>query len=723
MSLSQKILTICLLMLMSIIALAGVSLVLNLQLGRETLELYDKAFVGVHYAQNVQTGFARIEGRHPDVPFTSDDDVSAVKAVMDDLDVAIDRASNDKERSMAQTARTALDGLFDPAFTGDRPTISQVAKKLRKLVSRFSDDAFERRNSAEELINRLKITLFAAGAGAVAIMMAIALALIFSVARPLRRVIGSIESGDAASGVALSKRKDEIGEIVRALDTKQKAEAKAALNRELELREMQHRQQEQVRMERAAVEAHAAQQQQGVVDRLAAGLASLATGDLSTRIDEVFPDAYDRLRNDFNATAEQLDSALLLVRNNADAITAQISKIGAAYADLSSRSVAQARDVEQTGRTLVGIAAAVRASARSTAQASDAVLAAKIVAESSEGVITSTVAAMDQIVQSTHAISQIVEVIDGIAFQTNLLALNAGVEAARAGEAGRGFAVVAQEVRALAQHTAQHAKDITELVGRSKGQVDTGRDHVNTTGDTLRRIVAQVGELAEFVGAIAESTQEQAGRLGAVNVATDKLETTTQQNARMAERCDAAFTELNQQAAELSEVVDQFALSFVAEQAEPEQAAADTISPLRPTAARARGAHVLIVDDNAANREVAGTLCEMFGCSCEYAKNGMEAIDAARSGRFDLILMDIMMPGMDGNQATQAIRRFSGPASRTPIIAVTANAIDSSMKVSYAAGVNGVVEKPISAASLLEAMQAALKLGGHGSASGLRSVA
>ncbi len=712
MSISHKVSAICLMMLISIIGLASVSLVLNLQLGREALELYDKAFVGVHYAQNVQTGFARVEGRYPSVPLTGDDDVAAVKSALDDLDVAKDRASNDKERSMAGDARTSLNALIDPAFSGERPTISAVAKKLRKLVSRYADDAFERRNNAEALIAHLKILLAASGAGAVAMIMAIALALIFTVARPMRRVIRSIESGDAKSGLALARRRDEIGEIVRALDIKQKAEAKLALERELEQREIRYKEEEKVRADRAEVEAAAAQDQQRVVERVAQGLAELAKGDLTTRIGEAFPGTYDRLRSDFNAAAEQLDSVLKVVRRNADDIIGRIAQISTDYAKLSERTADQAADVEQTGKTLVDIAAAVRTSARSTAQASEAVLAAKVEAQRSDAVISETVGAMTEIVQSTHAIAQIVEVIDGIAFQTNLLALNAGVEAARAGEAGRGFAVVAQEVRALAQHTAEHAKDIKALVNKSSCQVDAGTTHVNSTGDTLRRIVEQVGDLALFVGSIAEATQEQAGRLGAVNVASNKLEAATHQNARMTERCDAAFGALKQEAAELSEAVAQFVLSVdesVEEGAEWVQPVADDTDErsmsLRPGAGLTR---VLVVDDNAVNREVAGKICESFDCACEYADNGEKAVEAARSGRFGLILMDVMMPVMDGVQATRAIRAFPGAPGRTPIIALTANALDDNVAQYYAVGVNGVVEKPISPAELYKAMQKAL---------------
>jgi CheY-like chemotaxis protein len=338
------------------------------------------------------------------------------------------------------------------------------------------------------------------------------------------------------------------------------------------------------------------------------------------------------------------------------------------------------------------------------------VLEAKVQAELSEGVINGTVGAMDEIVGSTQEITQVVEVINGIAFQTNLLALNAGVEAARAGDAGKGFAVVASEVRSLAQNTAAHSRSINQLVARSKIHVDSGMHSVAETGDTLRRIIAQVGELANFVGNIAEATQEQAGRLGAVNVASAELESATQANAEMAEACTQAVNVLKAQACDLSDVVGRFDLSQARTERTSPQAPSEFVGNGRsgPRKGAARSAHVLIVDDNAVNQQLATKLCDIAGCTSEVVGDGEAAVRAAQSGRYDLILMDIMMPGMDGKDAIRAIRRLSGAASQVPIIAVSANALEENINANLAAGATDMVEKPISPASLFEAIDRAL---------------
>ncbi|HYE44483.1 MAG TPA: methyl-accepting chemotaxis protein, partial [Caulobacter sp.] len=201
------------------------------------------------------------------------------------------------------------------------------------------------------------------------------------------------------------------------------------------------------------------------------------------------------------------------------------------------------------------------------------VLGAKTEAEESGQVVRDAVSAMSEIERSAQQISQIIGVIDEIAFQTNLLALNAGVEAARAGDAGRGFAVVAQEVRALAQRSAEAAKEIKTLISASSRQVGQGVQLVGQTGDALQRIVSRVAEITGLVAEITASTQEQATGLSQVNAAVHQLDQATQQNAAMVEQSTAANHALAQEAQELVRLVARFQTSQQAAAPAPAPAA------------------------------------------------------------------------------------------------------------------------------------------------------
>ena len=235
-----------------------------------------------------------------------------------------------------------------------------------------------------------------------------------------------------------------------------------------------------------------------------------------------------------------------------------VSLIGAAADDLSKRTEQQAASLEETAAALDQITATVRRTAEGAQQASRAVSVARTDAERSGVVVKEAVSAMARIESSARQISQIIGVIDEIAFQTNLLALNAGVEAARAGDAGRGFAVVASEVRALAQRSADAAKEIKSLISASSQEVETGVKLVGDTGDSLSGIVAKVLEISDLVGEIAASAQEQAGGLNEVNAAVNQMDTVTQQNAAMVEESTAASHSLAVETAELTRLVSQF---------------------------------------------------------------------------------------------------------------------------------------------------------------------
>jgi methyl-accepting chemotaxis protein len=313
--------------------------------------------------------------------------------------------------------------------------------------------------------------------------------------------------------------------------------------------------------------AHARQEQ--AMAAIGAGLSAVAAGDLMARIDGDFPSEYARLQTDFNAAIASLAEAMGAIIGATRSIDGATAEIAQAADDLSRRTEQQAASLEETAAALDELTATVKRTAEGAKEARDVVGAARTDAEASGQVVGEAVAAMGQIEQSSAQISQIIGVIDEIAFQTNLLALNAGVEAARAGDAGRGFAVVASEVRALAQRSAEAAKEIKALISASTEQVAQGVGLVGKTGDALQRIVSQVGRITGLVSEIAASAQEQATGLQEVNTAVNQMDQMTQQNAAMVEESTAASQALAQDAGELTRLISRFSVAGAAAHSTP----------------------------------------------------------------------------------------------------------------------------------------------------------
>ena len=314
--------------------------------------------------------------------------------------------------------------------------------------------------------------------------------------------------------------------------------------------------QDQARQAREAQEA----ERGAVVQTFGSALSRLADGDLTARVDSDIPAEYARLGSDFNAAMDQLRAVLATVSSAAGAIQAGSDEIAGASDDLSQRTEQQAAGLEETAAALEQLTSTVRRSAEGARQASDLVTTAKGEAEHSGEVVQHAIQAMGQIESSSKQIGQIVGVIDEIAFQTNLLALNAGVEAARAGDAGRGFAVVASEVRALAQRSADAAKEIKTLINASTSQVGEGVKLVANTGEALGRIVGRVSEIDGLVSEIAASSKEQSVGLAEVNTAVNQMDQVTQQNAAMVEQATAATHSLRSEALELARMIGRFRL-------------------------------------------------------------------------------------------------------------------------------------------------------------------
>ncbi len=330
-----------------------------------------------------------------------------------------------------------------------------------------------------------------------------------------------------------------------------------------------------------AIAASAAAQRM-VVEALGQGLGLLADNDLRHRIEKPFGADYEALRENFNRAMLAVSDAIGAVAAATNGINSGAADIRQASDDLSQRTEQQAASLEETAAAMDEITGTVRSTAADARRANTAVGEARAEAESSGEVVSRAVDAMGGIERSSSEISEIISVIDGIAFQTNLLALNAGVEAARAGEAGRGFAVVASEVRALAQRSADAAKDMKEKINASAKQVDAGVALVSETGRALQRIIARIGEISALVSTIATSAEHQATGLQQVNTAVSEMDGVTQQNAAMVEEATAAARSLAEEADRLSAEVSRFRLDV-----RTHAPAAPSASPVHDLQARA----------------------------------------------------------------------------------------------------------------------------------------
>lgn len=294
------------------------------------------------------------------------------------------------------------------------------------------------------------------------------------------------------------------------------------------------------------------------VERLASCLTNMADGDLSQTIDAPFIASLEKLRVDFNTASAKLRDAMATVADNARAIAASSSEVRVAADDLAQRTERQAASVEETAAALEEITTTVKDSSKRAEESGALVNRAKADAERSGEIVRQAINAMDSIDTSSREISNIIGVIDEIAFQTNLLALNAGVEAARAGEAGKGFAVVAQEVRELAQRSAGAAKEIKALITTSGDHVASGVDLVSKAGAALQEIGGQVHQINSDIIAIVDASREQSLALGNINHAINEVDQGTQQNAAMVEQQTAASRSLAQESQALFALLEQF---------------------------------------------------------------------------------------------------------------------------------------------------------------------
>lgn len=294
-----------------------------------------------------------------------------------------------------------------------------------------------------------------------------------------------------------------------------------------------------------------------VISKIGTGLAQLAAGDLTQRVNGV-SDRFAQLERDFNAAAARLSESLAIVSEAAKAVHSSSDEIRAASDDLGSRAQRQAVALADTGRIVRNVTETITLTAQRASEVNTATISAQQDVKDGQATVQRTIEAMNMIETSSREITQISELIDGIAFQTNLLALNAGVEAARAGDAGKGFAVVANEVRGLAQRSADAAREIKTLIANSGSHVRNGVSLVGETGAVLGKIVARVDEISESIGEISQSAADQSQSIAQVNGAITDMDLMTQQNAAMAEESTALTRLMADKARDLAEAIAHF---------------------------------------------------------------------------------------------------------------------------------------------------------------------
>ena len=289
--------------------------------------------------------------------------------------------------------------------------------------------------------------------------------------------------------------------------------------------------------------------------------AAIAAGDLSHEVPHTGNDEIGHLLGQMETMRGNLNHVIGQVRNGSDAIASAASEVANGTLDLSNRTEQQASSLEQTASASEELTGTVQQNADNAAQANQLASSASELATRGGSVVSQVVNTMETINASSRKISDIIGVIDGIAFQTNILALNAAVEAARAGEQGRGFAVVASEVRSLAQRSADAAKEIKSLISASVESVSLGTTQVAEAGQTMEEIVTGIRRVADIVGEIASASREQSGGIAQINQAVTELDSVTQQNAALVEETSAASSALQEQARDLANLAASFTLS------------------------------------------------------------------------------------------------------------------------------------------------------------------
>ncbi|PWC88924.1 chemotaxis protein [Azospirillum sp. TSH100] len=474
----------------------------------------------------------------------------------------------------------------------------EFASLAEKTITLQSDARTATLTGAQTDMESTAKLLIGMAVGALALGILIALVTARSIVRPVVQMTGAmtdLAAGNLTVDVPALGNRDEIGSMAKAvLVFKENA---------IEKKRMDEAERERLEAERRAAEAQRAREQaigeeiatlidavskgdlerridlagkdgfyktmseginrltdtvEAVIADLGEVLAALAQGDLNRRVTRDYQGAFERVKTDVNATSTRLAEIVGQITQAAETIAAAAAEVSLGSSDLADRTEQQASSLEETAASMEELGATVRSNAENAQRANVMASQARSSAESGGGVAGSAIEAMRRIEESSRKITDIIGVIDEIAFQTNLLALNAAVEAARAGDAGRGFAVVAQEVRQLAQRSAQASKEIKGLILDSDAQVKDGVDLVSKAGDALQGIVSGVQQVATLIAEMASASAEQATALDEINSTVANMDEMTQKNAALVEETTAAAQAMSGQATDLKSLVGFF---------------------------------------------------------------------------------------------------------------------------------------------------------------------
>ncbi|RXT17930.1 methyl-accepting chemotaxis protein [Rhizobium leguminosarum] len=527
----------------------------------------------------------------------------AIKAAEDSLGKSVDAylllASSDHERELIKTIKESVEGYI--ASSSQLLALSRANKteeagqylsgemrsysdKLKEATTILVELDVSGSNKAAELskqtFDSIEFYLLAAiGVAGLLVLGAVAFVLT-GIANPITGITASMRrlaEGDTGSEIPFADRADEIGSMAGAVEIFRQA---AITNKRMAMEAEENRNRaeaDRVAAQKQA-EADASERLRIATSGLAAGLKRLAAGDLAFQLNETFAPDFEALRHDFNQSITQLGATPRAISESIGTIDEGTREISSGASDLAKRTEQQAASLEETAAALEEITANISNSSKRTEETRTVATEANRSAGISADVVSHAEEAMERIETSSQQISNIISVIDEIAFQTNLLALNAGVEAARAGEAGKGFAVVAQEVRELAQRSASAAKEIKGLIQNSSKEVEGGVKVVRDTGQALKTIGGFITQINHHMDSIATSAKEQSIGLSEVNVAVNRMDQTTQQNATMVQQSTAASDSLAQEAQKLRELIAQFRLDDAGSQSSALRSTARTMA-------------------------------------------------------------------------------------------------------------------------------------------------